>query len=635
MSRFVTDTLDGIEITRAKDVAKHGEGDQKPHGSWATGLSPSVASEIQRFTREWGGLSISMVDGHLPTKGYMVAKPPEFSHVVDEADFFDPIKGPKILSAYMIKNRADLGKGGKNYLGTWLNEGKIYLDVSQNIMSRSEATKLGTERNQKKIWDVVNQVEIDTGGTGEVEKGNQSGGTARHFRDDGRANRGIRPKDLGEVSKTYKVIKFAAGLIPTFKHSGGAAHGGGDDQSSHGNWAGEGYSQAEIARITAMENVGLSLEDLNSMAISMEQPDYRDLRMMIENDQGLYYQAVDDIDFIVQQRIKDLQAEFPSHEYTEQEKATIYENTQTEMIENFIEQDDGTLAQLWQDQNGGGEMDPDFMLEKINEVYGFEYTGKNPAGVEVSLRAEMMTITNIDEDTLSFRGEIYNGSDDTVGLIERTFYRNETGGWNVEHDFFKIHDKESQGTGFGSEWIQRQEDWYIAKGFDAITVGTAWDGARHWARAGYDWDINPDKIEQSIGEMIRSVKAQTERFAVGTESRTEFDNLMSRMVVNYEKGQDMPDSLGPFKLQDFTNNDFPVPAHFANIGINRKSGLTFDGEGPRSTNWDGKFLMADLNLKYKKVLTAEGTSINQGPIDRDGDGLVYDGTFREKPAPSK
>jgi hypothetical protein len=107
------------------------------------------------------------------------------------------------------------------------------------------------------------------------------------------------------------------------------------------------------------------------------------------------------------------------------------------------------------------------------------------------------------------------------------------------------------------------------------------------------------------------------------------------MVVGYEKGQEMPNSVGPFQLQNFTNNDFPVPAHFANIGINRKSGLTFDGEGPRSTNWDGKFLMADLNLKYKKVLTAEGTSINQGPIDRDGDGLVYDGTFREKPAPSK
>jgi hypothetical protein len=283
-------------FAQALVVAKHGEGDQKPHGSWATGLSPSVAAEIQRFTREWGGLSISMVDGHLPTKGYMVAKPPEFSHVVDEADFFDPIKGPKILSAYMIRNKADLGKGGKNYLGTWLNEGKIYLDVSQNIMSRSEATKLGTERNQKKIWDVVNQVEIDTGGTGEVEKGNQSGGTARHFRDDGRANRGIRPKDLGEVSKTYKVIKFAAGLIPTFKHSGGAAHGGGDDQSSHGNWAGEGYSQAEIARITAMENVGLSLEDLNSMATSMEQADMSDLTMMVENDQGLYNQAIDGID---------------------------------------------------------------------------------------------------------------------------------------------------------------------------------------------------------------------------------------------------------------------------------------------------------------------------------------------------
>jgi hypothetical protein len=33
-------------------------------------------------------------------------------------------------------------------------------------------------------------------------------------------------------------------------------------------------------------------------------------------------------------------------------------------------------------------------------------------------------------------------------------------------------------------------------------------------------------------------------------------------------------------------------------------------------------------------LSQEGRTITQGPIDRDGDGLVYDGTAREKPAPA-
>jgi hypothetical protein len=107
------------------------------------------------------------------------------------------------------------------------------------------------------------------------------------------------------------------------------------------------------------------------------------------------------------------------------------------------------------------------------------------------------------------------------------------------------------------------------------------------------------------------------------------------MLVGYVKGEQLPSSTGPFQFQSFTNDDFPIPADFANIGITRKSTLTPFPDQPPSNNWDGKVLMNNLNMKYKKVLTAEGTSIQQGPIDRDGDGLVYDGTSREKPAPSK
>ena len=140
-------------------VEKHGTHDQKTHGNWATGVSSDVASTIQQFTREWGGLSISMVDGSMPTTGYMVAKPSSFGKVVDEADFFDPVKGPKILSQYMREQRADLATG-KNYLGTWLNGGKIFLDVSENISDVGKATRLGRERDKIAIWDVANQREV-------------------------------------------------------------------------------------------------------------------------------------------------------------------------------------------------------------------------------------------------------------------------------------------------------------------------------------------------------------------------------------------------------------------------------------------------------------------------------------------
>ena len=628
MSRFVTDTLDGIEITRANDVHKHGTGDQKPHGSWAHGVSPGVAADIQRFTREWGGLSISMVDGHLPDKGYMVAKPPKFSHIVDAADFFDPIKGPKILSAYMIKNKADLGAGSKNYLGTWLNKGKIYLDVSQNIMSRSKATKLGADRNQKKIWDVVNKLEIETGGTGEVQKGNQGGGTARYFKDDGRGNRSVRPENMGEVRRK-QVIYFSPGLKPVLKHSGGDAHGGTDDQSSHGNWATQGYTANESEAIHAMEGVGPTLDDFNNLESQGATPEYSDLIDFVNNDPGFYEEAIDGIDEQVAEALKRNQEISPNHTFTEQEKMSLYENVQDRMIQEYVDSDVESITELWGSLNAS-EFDEEEMTDKLNEVYAFESTGTNPSGDTYTINAKFKTCSITDEGGLQASGGVFDSeTNERVGEISRTFYQNSDGGWNVEHDIFNIHESQYKGTGFGKQYIDRMENWYRAVGIDTITVGTAWDGARHWARAGYDW--NPGQMETNIEQLMNRV-TNVQAFTVGTQNRTEFDSLMGRMIENYAPGTNDDAYAGistNYRVKSLTSEGFPLPADFANIGIDRKT--TEDN----FVDWAGKELTHNLHMKYMKRMTAEGSSLLEGPIDRDGDGLVYDGTAREKPAPNK
>lgn len=626
MSKFAYEDI--LEVV-FNDVLKHGTGDQKPHGNWAHGVSPGVAADIQRFTREWGGLSISMVDGHLPDKGYMVAKPPEYGEVVKAADFFDPIKGPKILSAYMIKNKADLGAGSKNYLGTWLNKGKIYLDVSQNIMSRSKATKLGADRNQKKIWDVVNKLEIDTGGTGEVQKGNQGGGIARYFKDDGRGNRSVRPENLGKVRRK-QVIYFSPGLKPVLKHSGGDAHGGTDDQSSHGNWARQGYTASESEAIHAMEGVGPTLDDFNNLQSLGATPEYSDLIDFVNNDPGFYEEAIDGIDERVQERLNALQEEFPNHEYTEQEKSTIYEDVQSEMIGEYVDLDAENLTELWSNLNGGGEFDEEEMTDKLNEVYAFESTGTNPSGDTYTINARMENCF-INGETLEARGTIYDSdTNQSVGEIARTFYKNSDGGWNVEHDIFLIHESRYKGTGFGKQYIDRMENWYRAVGIDTITVGTAWDGARHWARAGYDW--NPGQMETNIGQLMDRVTNLYGTFAIGTQNRTEFDSLMGRMIENYVPGTNDDAYAGistDYRVKSLKSEGFPLPSDFANIGIDRKT--TEDN----FVDWAGKELTAGRHMKYMKRMTAEGSSLLEGPIDRDGDGLVYDGTAREKPAPNK
>jgi hypothetical protein len=78
-------------------------------------------------------------------------------------------------------------------------------------------------------------------------------------------------------------------------------------------------------------------------------------------------------------------------------------------------------------------------------------------------------------------------------------------------------------------------------------------------------------------------------------------------------------------------NNFPTPNDFAMLGYGDRVQSGINDLGKPIYSWAGKDILQDLTLKYRKGLTQEGRTLNQGPIDRDGDGLVYDGTAREKP----
>jgi hypothetical protein len=196
--------------------------------------------------------------------------------------------------------------------------------------------------------------------------------------------------------------------------------------------------------------------------------------------------------------------------------------------------------------------------------------------------------------------------------MQREFFK-ENGVWNVEHLALVIEEDDYKGTGFGKEIIQNSEAWYVARGFGYIEVSTAMDGARHWARAGYDF--NPEYLRENARELIVAADA---RFEPGTPDREQFDTLMRGYLDGYVSSS-TPLYDG---VRDMKDDRFPLPADFANIGYT-----------PGAKDWSGKRLMSSLNMKYVKVLTPEGQKLMDGPIDHDGDGLIYDGTSREKPAP--
>ena len=615
MSRFLTDTLDGIEITRAKDVEKHGDHDQSSHGSWAHGVE--VAPEIVRSTlervKENGGLSVSLKDGSEPTKGFMVAKGKKFAAIVKADDFFDEAKGAEILSSYMKQHKSEFNNSN-NYLGLWHNteDGQVYLDVSENIKDEGEAISRGRDRDQISIWDVANFKEIETGGTGGIEK-TRSSRTARYVKHDGRADRRLRQRDLGEVSKTLKIIYFDYGLKPVLKHDSGGDH----DQADHGNWA-RGYTSAEIELIETMKEKGPTVDDLESAikeAGAYSQTDEQ-LKLIVENDQDLYLDATSGIDSLVAYRLSNLQEEFPNHEYTEQEKTTIYEDVQREMIETYIESQRDTLTELAAGMDSGEfSVRAQDLIPFFDEVYGVTHTGNNIDGEERTISSQIYEsqIGYRGDGSIIIDGSLNNENGEQVGFMQREFFK-ENGVWNVEHLALVIEEDDYKGTGFGKEIIQNSEAWYVARGFGYIEVSTAMDGARHWARAGYDF--NPEYLRENASALIDSANF---RFEQGTPERIEFDNLMGRYLDGY-----VPSSEPMYDgVRDMKDDRFPLPADFANIGYTAGA-----------KEWAGKNLMASIGMKYVKVLTPEGQKLMDGPIDHDGDGLIYDGTSREKPAPS-
>lgn len=107
-------------------------------------------AKIDGFTR-------AIPSGALPTTGYMVALD---GH---EETFPAEVFCAEMLSGYVARKFDVLTGPGEVYLGAWLADGLVYLDVSENTPSLVEALHLGAERRQLAVWDVANAVEVSVG----------------------------------------------------------------------------------------------------------------------------------------------------------------------------------------------------------------------------------------------------------------------------------------------------------------------------------------------------------------------------------------------------------------------------------------------------------------------------------------
>lgn len=93
-----------------------------------------------------------------PTDGYMVSL--EGLEVRIGTKAFSP----QWLDHFILRNRTLL-ENPNYYVGAWVENGFVYLDISECTNSLEQATKLARQRNQLAIYDVSCGVVIQVAGT--------------------------------------------------------------------------------------------------------------------------------------------------------------------------------------------------------------------------------------------------------------------------------------------------------------------------------------------------------------------------------------------------------------------------------------------------------------------------------------
>lgn len=94
------------------------------------------------------------ITGKKADKGFMVAK--EQGAILDLKDFT-----AESLQEFINQNDKVFKENDNAFIGTWIANGKAYLDISYNIVDKDQAIKVGKQYNQLAIFDLNTMTEIN------------------------------------------------------------------------------------------------------------------------------------------------------------------------------------------------------------------------------------------------------------------------------------------------------------------------------------------------------------------------------------------------------------------------------------------------------------------------------------------
>lgn len=132
-----------------------------------TAEEKAVAEKVYKGIKENGGVTIS-TKGAEPTKGFAYAPDKTTEYSVPEVDFH--ANSQKHINDFIEKNKVLLSQPG-NHIGGWVDNGRVYLDVSRVGEPSAKTIQEAQDAQQLGVFDLERFETISTGQLAEDGKG--------------------------------------------------------------------------------------------------------------------------------------------------------------------------------------------------------------------------------------------------------------------------------------------------------------------------------------------------------------------------------------------------------------------------------------------------------------------------------
>ncbi len=131
-------------------------------------------------------------------------------------------------------------------------------------------------------------------------------------------------------------------------------------------------------------------------------------------------------------------------------------------------------------------------------------------------------------------GVILNG-DTEIGNIQRVLDRDGDGNLVAYHTGVSIKEEFAhlRGQGFSKALTAELERYYVRSGVDRIEVWTHDKGANIWARRGFTWNPDPQKLQESLDKIKRA--AETLSSHVTADARRALDEMVQRLEPDHPR----------------------------------------------------------------------------------------------------